>query len=99
MAGANPPVAPQAVAHDLDSARAAVSQLAQASEDLLNIGQLLESRAQSITWECAKATRYRDSVAGRRTEARRIAASLQASSGGIALILLLAEALGAKGQA
>lgn len=99
MAGANPAAGPEAVAHDLDSARAAVSQLAQASEDLLSLGQLLESRAHSITWECAKANRYRDSVAGRRTEARRIAASLEAASTGIAFWLILAEALGAKGSA
>lgn len=96
MAGANPPVSPQAVVHDLASARTAVGQLAQAGEDLLSIGQLLEQRTQSITWECAKANRYRDSMTARRTEARRIAASLQSVSGGIALILLFAEALGAK---
>lgn len=96
MAGAQPPIQPQAVVHDLASARTAVGQLAQAGEDLLSLGQLLEQRARTITWECAKASRYRDSVTGRRTEARRIAASLQAASGGIALILFLAEALGAK---
>lgn len=96
MAGANPPVSPQAVVHDLASARAAVSQLAQAGDDLLSLGQLLENRAHALTWECAKANRYRDSVSGRRMEARRIAASLQAVSGGIALILAIAEALGAR---
>ena len=98
MAGANPAAGPQAVVHDLASARTAVSQLAQAGEDMLSLGQLLESRAHSITWECAKANRYRDSVAGRRTEARRIGASLQSASASIALLLLIAEAFGLKGD-
>ncbi|MFM8868377.1 MAG: hypothetical protein ACKOFZ_08885, partial [Ilumatobacteraceae bacterium] len=52
----------------------------------------------SNTRECAKANRSRDSVTRRRTDARRIGASLQSASAGIALLLLIAEAFGVKGD-
>lgn len=74
-----------------DLARTTVSQLSQASEDLLNLGQVLENRAHAITWECAKARRYRDAVSGRRAEARRIAAGIQNVAAGMSILILLRE--------
>ncbi len=93
MSPATPPVGASALGENIDWARTTISQLAQASEDMVNLGQVLENRAHAITWECAKARRYRDAVSGRRAEARRIAAGLQNVSAGMSILLLLAEAI------
>ncbi|MBM3681694.1 MAG: hypothetical protein FJW81_10335 [Actinobacteria bacterium] len=60
-----------------DEARLAVNALTRHAENLLNLGQMLDQAAQSMGWHCSKATRYRDSVAMHRVDARRIAAELQ----------------------
>lgn len=60
-----------------EEARLAVSALTRHAENMLNLGQMLDQAAQSMGWHCSKATRYRDSAAMHRVDARRIAAELQ----------------------
>jgi len=67
----------QPAAGPTEEVRLAVNALTRHAETMLNLGQMLDQAAQSMGWHCSKATRYRDSAAMHRVDARRIAAEIQ----------------------
>jgi uncharacterized protein YukE len=62
---------------DAAGLEAAAKVLLNRADDLHYLGQEIVRRGTNAQWECAKAERFRDAMAARQTECRRLAVELR----------------------